>query len=191
MRALGQILMWLGFLGGSFASVSRLESADDKWATVPWLWYAVAMAVGVVGVVLLRRAKREDHADDAKTDAEYSVIGQSLAKLSAAVETLCQNAQGPPADTLKFIDDQCAEPLADFADSRQALVKRFGMTVYADVMTEFASAERYVNRTWSAAADGYVDEVDTSIRRAHQHLANARELISKASKTCDTAPGRR
>ncbi|QDV87223.1 hypothetical protein [Stieleria magnilauensis] len=182
MRALGQILMWLGFLGGSFAAVSQLEVQDNKWATVPWLWYAAAMAVGIVGIVLLRRAKREDHHDHDKTDAEYSVITSSLAELSSAVETLCQNTQHPPADTLKFIDDRCAEPLADFADSRQALVKRFGMTVYADVMTEFASAERYVNRSWSAAADGYVDEVDTSLRRAHQHLANARELISKAEQ---------
>ncbi|MDV6031941.1 MAG: hypothetical protein F9B45_17995 [Phycisphaera sp. RhM] len=182
MRALGQILMWFGFLGGAFASVSQLELQDDKWATVPWLWYAVAMAVGIAGIGLLRRAKGEEHRDDDKTDAEYSVITSSLAGLSTAVETLCQNSPCPPADALKFIDDRCAEPLSDFADSRQALVKRFGMSVYADVMTEFASAERYINRSWSAAADGYVDEVDTSIRRASQHLANARGLIAAAEQ---------
>lgn len=182
MRALGQVLMWLGFLGGSFVSVSRLEVKGDKWATVPWLWYEIAMGVGVVGVVLLRRAKRDDHADDAKTDAEYSVIQQSLASLSAAVATLCQKSRQVPADVLRFIDAECAEPLSDFAESRQALAKRFGMTVYADVMTEFASAERYINRTWSAAADGYIDEVNKSINRANQHLANARELLSAAEQ---------
>ncbi|PAY16837.1 hypothetical protein CKO51_24690 [Rhodopirellula sp. SM50] len=175
--------MWFGFLGGAFASVSQLELQDDKWATVPWLWYAASMGVGVVGIVLLRRAKREDHHDHDKTDAEYSVITSSLAELSIAVETLCQNSQHPPADTLQFIDDRCAEPLSEFADSRQALVKRFGISVYADVMTEFASAERYVNRSWSAAADGYVDEVDKSIRRAHQHLTNARGLIAAAEQS--------
>lgn len=182
MRGLGQILMWLGFLGGSFASVSRLELKQDKWATVPWFAYGIAMAVGIVGVALLRRAKREEHADDAQTDAEYSVIEHSLAKLSTAVETLCHGMQYRPADVVRFIDDRCAEPIADFADSRQALVKRFGMTVYADVMTEFAAAERYINRTWSAAADGYIDEVNASIRRADQHLRNARNLLSLAEQ---------
>lgn len=182
MRALGQLLLWLGFLAGSFASVSRLEVEGDKWATVPWTWYVIAIGVGIVGIVLLRRAKRDDHADDAKTEAEYSVIRSSLAQLSSAVEALCQKSQEVPADVLRRIDDQCAEPLADFADSRQALIKRFGMAVYADVMTEFASAERYVNRTWSAAADGYIDEINASLNRANQHLANARELLTSAEQ---------
>ena len=174
--------MWLGFLGGSFASVSQLELKEDKWATVPWLSYGIAMGIGMIGIVLLRRAKQDDLADDTKTEAEYSVVQQSLAKLSTAVETLCEKSQQFPADVLWFIDDQCAEPLSEFAESRQALVKRFGMTVYADVMTEFASAERYVNRTWSAAADGYIDEVNASINRANQHLANARELLASAEQ---------
>jgi hypothetical protein len=182
MRALGQVLMWLGFLGGSFVSVSQLELNDDKWATIPWLWYGIAMGIGLVGIVLLRQTKRDDLADDAKTEAEYSVVKQSLAELSTAVETLCQKSQSIPSDVLRFIDDQCAEPLSDFADSRQAMVKRFGMTVYADVMTEFACAERYVNRTWSAAADGYIDEVNASIHRANQHLGNARKLLSSAEQ---------
>ena len=54
------------------------------------------------------------------------------------------------------------------------------MKVYADVMTEFASAERLVNRTWSAAADGYVDEVATSLQLAGRHLARAKELLAVA-----------
>jgi hypothetical protein len=56
------------------------------------------------------------------------------------------------------------------------------MTVYADVMTEFAAAERYINRTWSAAADGYIDEVNASITRANQHLANARKMLAVAEQ---------
>ena len=180
MRASGHILLWLGFMGAAFASVSQLEQTDDKWATIPWLWYAASMAVGIVGVAMLRHAKRADHADDAKTDAEYSVVQQSLAKLCSAVETLCRESPKLPSEVLHFIDDQCAEPFSEFAEARQSLVKRFGLSVYADVMTEFASAERYVNRSWSAAADGYIDEVTASLNRANQHLGNARELLAAA-----------
>ncbi len=91
-----------------------------------------------------------------------------------------KQTQYVPADVLRCIDDECTEPFADFADARQALVKRFGLEVYADVMTEFASAERYVNRSWSAAADGYVDEVASSLARANQHLQNTKELLVEA-----------
>ena len=49
-------------------------------------------------------------------------------------------------------------------------------------MTEFAAAERYVNRSWSAAADGYVDEVAASLDKADQHLKNAQELLRAAEE---------
>ena len=180
MRPLGHTLLWAGFLAAAFASVFRFEDSGDKWSTIPWLWYGVAMVIGVTGIALLKTAKRQDHADDEKTEAEYSVVRNSLEKISETVSSLCDQTDYRPSAVLRSIDDDCAEPFSDFADSRQALVKRFGMKVYADVMTEFASAERYVNRSWSAAADGYVDEVGSSLKRAKRHLQNAKDLIGKA-----------
>jgi hypothetical protein len=180
MRYLGQLLLWIGFLAGAFVSLSRLEQDGSKWSTIPWVWYAVSMGVGIAGIMLLRVATRELDADDAKTDAEYSVIQQSLAKIAEIVERLCEEREHVPSQVLRCIDDECVEPLADFADARQALVKRFGLAVYADVMTEFAAAERYVNRSWSAAADGYVDEVASSLKRALEHLRRAQGLLVAA-----------
>jgi hypothetical protein len=180
MRLLGHFLLWAGFLAAAFVSVSRLEQTDDKWSSIAWVWYAVSMAVGIVGIVLLRSAERELTDDHAKTDAEFSVVQRSLDQASAIVERLCQQTQYDPEDVLRCIDDECTEPFANFADARQAVVKRFGLEVYADVMTEFASAERYVNRSWSAAADGYVDEVASSLARANQHLQNTKELLVEA-----------
>ena len=180
MHLFGHLLLWIGFLAAAFVSVSRLERADDKWSTIPWLWYVAAMAVGIVGIVVLRTARRKSDEDRSQTDAEYSVVRRSLTQASAIVEQLSRQREHDPADVLRRIDDQCAEPFADFADARQALVKRFGLQVYADVMTEFAAAERYVNRSWSAAADGYVDEVAASLKRANQHLQNTTSLIAEA-----------
>lgn len=173
MRYLGHLLLWVGFLAAAFVSVSQLEQAASKWATIPWGWYGVSMGVGIIGIALLRTANRHLDADQARTDAEYSVIQQSLARLAGIVEQLCENRHHVPSEVLRCIDDQCVEPLSDFAEARQALVKRYGLAVYAEVMTEFASAERYINRSWSAAADGYVDEVTASLNRANQHLKNA------------------
>jgi hypothetical protein len=180
MRYLGHLLLWAGFLAGAFVSLSRLEQDGSKWATISWVWYAVFISVGIAGVVLLRFADRHSAADDAKTDAEYSVIQQSLAKVAEIVDRLCEEREHVPSHVVRCIDDECAEPLADFADARQALVKRFGMAVFADVMTEFAAAERFVNRSWSAAADGYVDEVASSLQRAQQHLRRAQALLLAA-----------
>jgi hypothetical protein len=182
MRWIGHLLLWAGFLSAAFASLCRLEQADSKWMTVPWTWYGLSMLVGSVGVVLLRNARRQADTDHERTDVEYSVIQRSLDTVASIVGRLSENRQHVPSEVLRCIDDQCALPLSEFADARQALVKRFGLKVYADVMTEFASAERYVNRTWSAAADGYVDEVAASLDRANYHLQNARELLLAAER---------
>ncbi len=57
------------------------------------------------------------------------------------------------------------------------MVPVFGMQNYADVMSNFAAGERYINRVWSASTDGYVDEVNLYLgraldqfREAHQHF---------------------
>ncbi|MCA9011653.1 MAG: hypothetical protein KDB01_17995 [Planctomycetaceae bacterium] len=180
MRFLGQLLLWAGFMAAAYSAVCRLEQAADKWATIPWLWYATGMLVGITGIVLLRLAMRQDHSDDAKTAAEYSVVRQSLETIAIVIGRLCEQTEHQPSAVLRCIDDQCTAPFTAFADSRSSLVRKFGLKVYADVMTEFASAERYVNRSWSAAADGYIDEVKASLLRANLHLQKAKELLTRA-----------
>ena len=181
MRVIGHVLMWSGFLAGAYASVCRLEQ-PDKWATIPWLWYSLAVAIGIVGIVLLRLAKREEQSNDAKTDAEFTVVRESLAAITALVGELAQRDSHVPSSVVRTIDEQCADPLQRFADARESMIRRFGLQVYADVMTEFAAGERYVNRSWSAAADGYVDEVAVSLQRANEHLKQAGILIAAAEQ---------
>lgn len=178
-QALGHVLLWAGFLAAAFCSVLRTEQ-EAKWQTIPWTGYLVSLAIGFAGVILVRRAKKSHASDEAKTDAEYSTVRRSLDTLVAEVDQLNANRDRSPTEVLHWIDDRCMEPFSEFAEARQALVKRFGMKVYADVMTEFASAERLVNRTWSAAADGYVDEVATSLQLAGRHLMRAKELLAVA-----------
>ena len=55
------------------------------------------------------------------------------------------------------------ESIADFVEARTALIHTYSMQHYADLMTDFAIAERYVNRAWCASADGYIDEVASSL----------------------------
>ncbi len=181
MRPLGHILLWAGFLAAAFWSVFQLELPDNKWMTIPWLWYALSMAVGMSGVVLLRAAARSDRDDHQATEAQYSAIQVSLRQLVTVVQNLCEHeGEVQPAEVIRRIDHECVEPFADFADARNSLMKRFGLQTYADVMTQFASAERYVNRAWSAAADGYIDEVSASLDRAREYLQQAEQLVQSA-----------
>ncbi|MEM1068878.1 MAG: hypothetical protein AAGG48_31130 [Planctomycetota bacterium] len=198
MRPLGHVLMWGGFLAASFVSLSQVEPSAvvdptvppeeqevvevNKWATINWPLYAATMAVGVVGIVILRATRQQLEGDEETQEAEYSVLQDRLQVIQEAVNEMAGQSSYDPAEILHRIDDQCAEPLADFADARKSLIRRYGMSVYAEVMTEFASAERYINRCWSAAADGYVDEVRDCLQRAKHHLGKTSELIVAADQ---------
>jgi hypothetical protein len=40
-------------------------------------------------------------------------------------------------------------------------------------MSHFAAGERYLNRVWSASADGYIDEVNTYLDKAQEQFVEA------------------
>jgi len=55
----------------------------------------------------------------------------------------------------------------------------FGLQAYADIMSAFAAGERYINRVWTASADGYVDEVMSYLDKAQRQFAEAREVFAE------------
>lgn len=177
----GQALLWLGFLGGSFAAVLRLENEAAPWQTVPWLPYILSAAVGVAGVVLLRREKAAQSSESAASEGGFELVTSSLADSASKVAQLkSQLDEMTCEEVLEYIDTECVPSLADFADARMVISNRFGTAKYAEVMTEFASGERYLNRAWSAAADGYVDEVERSVGHANTFIAAAQAKLETA-----------
>lgn len=179
-RMAGHILLWLGFLVAAFWTCYQLEITNNKWATIPWAWYGLSMLIGLGGVMILRSTAKSFKHDAAINEANYATLENCLVKLNKGVEQLRGEMKKDvrPSEIVRFIDDELAEPFADFADARQALANRHGLQFFADVMTQFASAERFINRTWSAAADGYIDEVTQCIDQAITHLRKAQELMS-------------
>jgi hypothetical protein len=142
------------------------------------------VAVGVIGVVCLRVTSKSASRDFTRVEAEFTVIQTSLQELHAAVDHLVTHLDSiRPRQVVEAIDARCAEPFADFADARNALIQRFGLQTFADVMTDFSSAERFINRAWSAAADGYMQEVRSCVQIAQHHLQQASACLQQAEQT--------
>ena len=178
----GQCLLWLGFLGGAYATVLRQEIAESPWSTIPWGIYATFAVIGVVGVVMLRKLKADQRSASGESEAEFEAVLTSLRSVSEKAKQLAATIDDQTCEqVLEYIDEQCAPLLAEFADGRMLISNRFGTVVYAEVMTEFASGERYLNRAWSASADGYVDEVESCVKYADQFLAQALKILEKAA----------
>ena len=180
IRVWGHLLLWTGFLAGAFLSVRRTEVPGAPWSTISWPAYGAALLVAGAGVVLLRTTRRAS----AVAAGEEAGAVEELAAILDRLHATVQQWYGAfdTTNVYRFhemIDGSLAEDLARFADLREALIAHFDLDHYARVMTEFALAERTVNRIWSASADGYVDEVRTCLQRALGHLANARQRLSE------------
>ncbi len=176
MKALSLILIFGAFLVGSFLSV--LDPQLMNWALM-----VPALIVGVIGLWLHRKMEHGEHRADDKLSGNIGTLGRSLDNILANLEKLHARKDDLPTYEARFeIDRLFREDLNNFADARESMVHVFGIQNYADVMSNFAAGERYINRVWSASTDGYVDEVNMYIdralsqfREAHEHFHELRQ----------------
>ncbi len=80
-------------------------------------------------------------------------------------------------DIRHHLDRSLPEHLNAFAEARETIVHKYGLQNYARIMNHFAAGERYLNRVWSASADGYIDEVNTYLEMASAQFAAVRERL--------------
>lgn len=177
MNIIGQILLWGGFLSGSLATVLNVEK-KIAWSTIPWGWYLVSVTICIVGIAILRLSRKSTVESSEESTASLSEIRESLIKLLKNTQHMSgQMDEMAPSEMTVFIDDVLAPDCYTFAEGRNAITTEMGLQKFADVMTHFSAGERAVNRAWSAAADGYVDEAKTCVERAVSMFEDAQQEL--------------
>ena len=212
MKTIGQVLLWVGFLSGSLATVfyapaegvgymkamtpeKALEKdfelpdlqavviPEEGWHLIPWVWYGVSVVFCVVGIVVLKTAVNPEQQVEQSSNLSLADLSGRLTQLTGNLEGLLESLDDlPPSQITARIDEQLADDFREFADGRNLITTEYGLDVFADVMTQFASGERSVNRAWSAAADGYVDEAEACLKRGKDLLQEAHRLLNDAAK---------
>lgn len=172
MKALAIFLIMSGFVLGALFAVLSVE-------TVAWLPYLLAVGLGFGGIFMLKRTHHAGASD------EHHVEG-NIGTLETALESICRNLDElvgrrrdiPPHEFRFEIDRHFRDDLFAFAEARESMQHAFGLQAYADIMSTFAAGERYINRVWTASADGYVDEVMAYLEKAQRQFAEAREAFA-------------
>lgn len=167
MRSIGLVLITIGSLAGALVAV--LDPAAIRWA-----WFVPCLAIGVIGVTLVQIGIRRHATDAARLESNTQILGESLHKIVDALTQLDDTKE--QVDTYALpdrIDQTFREDIGHFVDARESIVHIWGVQSYADVMSHFAAGERYLNRVWSSAADGYIDEAHAYIGRSRDQFAEA------------------
>lgn len=171
MRKLAFVIIALSFLG-----CALLASLDRK--SISWNIYVPVLAAGAVAVFLLKSHDKKKAMSEGVIQANLEVIKTSIDNIVANIEQMDLSKDALPTYQARFeIDRKFRDDLFNFAEARMSIGHRYGLKPYADVMSAFAAGERYINRVWSASADGYVDEVNTYITKAHHQFKEAHEKL--------------
>jgi len=168
MKLFALLLIVVAFLAGSL-----LASLDPF--VVNWGLMVPTLLVGVAGLWLYRRAQHSEIRSGGRLQGNIRSLGECLDNIHRNLEAVCARGDDLPVYEARFeIDRLFREDLARFAEARESMIHVYGMQNYADVMSNFAAGERYINRVWSASTDGYIDEVRSYLDRARRQFDEAR-----------------
>lgn len=173
MRALGLLLTTAGFVAGAFVAV--IDPGQIAWGL-----FAAAVAVGALGVGVMRFATKKATSDEGLVRGRLEDVESSLAEMVVLSKRVAAEYEPRRVYELPDLLDETFDNLINkFVEAREAIAHRYGVDAYAEVMSDFAAGERYLNRVWSAAAEGYVDEADKYLTEASLAFAAASDALSR------------
>jgi hypothetical protein len=182
-------MKWVGFLMVTVGFIAAALAAVVDEGTVRWLWYMPALGLGVAGVATIRindvrQSKTEHH-----VTANIETVETSLARIADNISKLNSDKDSINTYDMRYrIDELFLEDLAMFVDARESIAHRYGLGAYADVMSCFAAGERYLNRVWSASADGYIDEVNAYLDKTQEQFTESLEKIRQLKASAQIPP---
>lgn len=180
MKIIAMFLIASSFLAGAFLSVM-----DPR--LVNWNFLVPVLVAGLIGLGLFRKAHQAETRSGSRLAGNMHILNTSLSNILQNLEELCQRGENLPVYEARFeIDRLFRDDLNNFAEARESMVHVFGIQNYADVMSNFAAGERYINRVWSASTDGYIDEVRLYLERARKQFTEGsrhfEELMAEFSE---------
>lgn len=171
MRYLGYMLITVSFLVCSYLTVLN-EFAVNWGLFIPFL------LVGVAGVAIARISTRREAESEDVVTKNIGSLRTSLENVVTNIRQLNKDKESIDVyDLPQQIDSIFLDDLNTFVDARESIGHAYTLQDYADIMSHYAAGERYLNRVWSAAADGYIDESHTYIGRAQTQFEEANERL--------------
>jgi hypothetical protein len=151
------------------AGVQRVRVKEFGWARWDYGWLLGFAVLGLIlGAVMIRLERRQalaaalapQAAGAAAVDSPDALLRGAAADLAALRSDLAgmRSDEERLEAILSRITKVQQRRFEPFVAARPMLIGRLGMAGYAQLMDSFAAAERQVNRAWSAAADGVLEE---------------------------------
>jgi hypothetical protein len=187
MKTAGFVIFVFGIIVAISAGAKLpVESVDGTSSRFPDTLGAFAggAVVCVIGLTLWwkvvleerRAARTAAGGDESAADTNpVTIIQQLQQSLNSILDDLDSLAE---SDLQLRIDTTIDNHVTPLAESRHRIIDRFGMSHGAEILVATAYGERMLNRVWSAAADGYLEEARSSFREASSAFDEAAAMMT-------------
>ena len=143
--------------------------------------YLGAIVAMLLGVVMKRSGGSAEALASATAGGAKVDVGHALRDLAAKLDALAQRAPSMDAEELHAaVEALLTADVFTIVESRDVVQARHGSAAFVAVFGPFASAERMLNRTWSAAVDGNVEEARAAVASAATGMRVAAEAFPAA-----------
>lgn len=176
MKNFGYFLVAVGFLGGAFATSLDVDNVN-------WTLFGATAIAAAIGLFIYKRQVHALARSETVLESNRTELRESIANIVNDLGELNADGLTKGAVLRDRIDLKLREDLRRFADARESMVHLFGLQTYADIMSHFAAGERYINRVWSASADGYDEEAEAYLKRAAGQFDEAKQQLLKAAES--------
>lgn len=174
MKKFAYLLLVAGFLVGAYATALDAQ-------LVNWTLFGAAAVAAIAGVLI---AKRQDSAaakSESVLETNRNELNESIGNVVRDLDEMTDGSAAQGTQLRDWIDDKLRPDLRRFAEARESMVHLFGLQTYADIMSNFATGERYINRVWSSSADGYDGEAEQYLGRAAEQFRSAQSQLAAAA----------
>lgn len=175
MKNIAYLLIAAGFLVAAYAT-----SLDAQ--QVNWTLFAVAAAAAIAGVWMSKRQDGADARSESTLKTNLGELTESIANVVSGLNEVIDGSKNQGEPLRNWIDEELRPDLRRFAEARQSMVHLYGLQTYADIMSDFATGERYINRVWSASADGYDNEARTYLGKAMEQFRDASQQLAAVAR---------
>jgi hypothetical protein len=145
-------------------------------------FFLAGILLAVVGVVAWRidvhRKAAADTSDGTSDGHDPLWLLRGVVKPARRVESELDklDAHRLTEEVDRLLEDYVL-PLAEI---RRDVIDHFGMAAGAEILVTVAVGERMLNRTWSAAADGHIQEARSCYPEAVRAFEQAERLVQEA-----------
>lgn len=165
LKPIGMLILALGIIVAVCAAAKRPEAG----ATFPdtWTAYGLGWILAAGGVAVWRRGIRHEREHRGATHVSVTNPIDVLRQLRGPLEALKQDAAQLDVGSIETRLDQLTEDfILPFGDAHGRVIHELGVERAAELIISFSACERYLNRAWSAAGDGHLDEAVASVNAA-------------------------